>query len=128
MKMKVEYASVEDYLKEFPPAIRKALLELRKAIRKAAPEAEERMSYGMAGYFQNGALLYFNGYKTHIGVYPRLKAFAKELSAYDGAKGSVKFSLEEPLPLTLISRMVQHQVIANKEKATAKTSKKRNSK
>lgn len=125
MKMKVEYASVDEYLKEFPPAIRKTLLELRKTIRKAAPEAEERMSYGMAGYFQNGALLYFNGYKTHIGVYPRLQAFAKELSVYEGAKGSVKFNLDEPLPLKLISRMVQHQVLANKEKLAAKKAKKK---
>lgn len=120
MKMKVEYATVDDYLEEFPPALRKTLQELRKTVRKAAPDAEERMSYGMVGYFQDGAVLYFNGYKTHIGVYPRLQAFAKELSKYDGAKGSVKFKLDEPLPLKLISRMVQHQVLANREKAAAK--------
>lgn len=123
--MKIEYASVDDYLKEFPASTRKMLLELRKTIRKAAPEAEERMSYGMVGYFQNGAVLYFNGYKTHIGVYPRLQAFMKELSVYDGAKGSVKFSLDKPLPLALIGRMVRHQVLANKEKAAAKKTKAR---
>lgn len=110
------FATVDDYLASFPADVRKKLEEIRKTIRKAAPKAEESIAYGMPAYKQNGAVMYFAGYKTHIGIYPRSAAFKKELEKYEGGKGTVKLKLDEPLPLKLISDMVKYQVIKNTEK------------
>ena len=115
--------TVDDYLKPFPPAVRNTLQKLRQKIKTAAPEAEEVISYMMPAYKQHGALVYFGGYKTHIGFYPTgrgIEAFKKELSAYEGSKGTVRFPIDKPLPFGLISRIVKFRVKENKEKFAAK--------
>ena len=77
----------------------------------------------MPAYKQNGALVYFGGYKTHIGFYPTaagIKAFQKELSAYEGSKGTVRFTIDKPLPLGLISRIVKFRVKENEARKKTK--------
>ena len=115
--------TVDDYLKPFPPEVRNTLEQLRQTIKTAAPKAEELISYMMPAYKQNGALVYFGGYKTHIGFYPTSKgieAFRKELSAYEGSKGTVRFPIDKPLPLGLISKIVKFRVKENEGKKKAK--------
>lgn len=92
---------------------------MRRQIKAAAPKAEESISYGMPAYKLNGVLVYFAGYKNHIGFYATPtghEAFKKELSAYKEGKGSVQFPLDEPLPLDLVSRIVKFRVKENEAK------------
>jgi uncharacterized protein YdhG (YjbR/CyaY superfamily) len=114
---------IDDYISRFPKDVQVALEKVRAAISKAAPQAEEIISYQMPAFKQNGMLVYFAGWKTHIGFYPvssAIKAFEKELSVYDGAKGTVKFPLDKPMPLGLISKMVKFRVKENQEKSKLK--------
>jgi len=113
---KARFKTVDEYIGSFPPNVREKLESLRNTIRKAAPKAEELISYNMAGYKQDGPLLYFAAFKNHIGLYPRIAAFKKELDKYEGGKGTVKFPLDEPIPLTLVSKMVKHQLQKNSKK------------
>lgn len=124
----VKFKTVDEYLSTFPSSTKKMLQQLRETIRKAAPQAEECISYNMPAYKQQGALVYFAGYKGHIGFYPvssAIREFEKELSAYEGSKGTVRFPLDQPLPLKLITRMVKHRIQENKALAEAKAAKKK---
>lgn len=115
-------ASVDAYISSFPPATQTLLKQIRKTIRTAAPDAEEIISYGIAGYRQNGILIYFAGFANHVGVYPAPRAepqFKKELEQYKGGKGTVQFPLNEPLPLDLIRRMVLFRLAQNEIKKAA---------
>ncbi|MEO6330716.1 MAG: DUF1801 domain-containing protein [Ginsengibacter sp.] len=119
-------ASVDQYLNTFTSPVRNTLEKVRKTIKAAAPEAEELISYQMPAYKYHGMLVYFAGWKNHIGFYPAsraIKIFKKELSVYEGAKGSVKFPIDEPIPFGLISKIVKFRVKENEEKATAKNNK-----
>ena len=104
----------------FPKDVQLRLQKLRLTIKKAAPQAKEKISYGIPAFTLNGMLVWFAAFKNHIGFYPRtsaIAAFKKELSVYKGAKGSVQFPFDKPLPLTLISRMVKFRVKENLSKA-----------
>ncbi len=102
-------------------ADRRAVLEeLRAAIRAAAPEAEETISYNMPAFAQHGTLVYFASMTNHIGFYPTgsgIAAFQEELAAYAGTKGAVHFPLDQPLPVDLIQRIVRFRVEDNRQKA-----------
>jgi uncharacterized protein YdhG (YjbR/CyaY superfamily) len=117
MKSKKAVAkNVDEYIAAFEPVIKERLEKLRQAIKKAAPAAEETISYMMPAYKLHGMLAYFAGYKNHIGFYPGaggIEAFKKELSVYKGAKGSVQFPHEKPLPLGLVSKIVKYRVKQN---------------
>ena len=118
--------NVNEYLKVFTPSVRKSLQLLRKTIKAAAPNAEEVISYQMPAYRFHGMLVYFAGYKNHIGFYPvssAIKAFNKELSKYKTSKGTIQFPTDKPLPLNLISKMVKFRVRENEEKLEAKKNK-----
>lgn len=113
----------EDYLDRFPSDAQQRLQKMRQTIKKAAPQANEKISYGIPAFALNGMLIWFAAFKNHIGFYPRtsaIAAFKKELSAYKGAKGSVQFPFEKPLPLALISRMVKFRVKENLSNAKKK--------
>lgn len=115
--------NVDEYIVSFPPATKAALENVRKTIKKAAPNAEEFISYAMPAYKYKGVLVYFAGYKNHIGFYGTPsghEAFKKELSVYKSGKGSVQFPLDKPLPLKLITQIVQFRVKQNEEKTTGK--------
>jgi uncharacterized protein YdhG (YjbR/CyaY superfamily) len=115
---------IETYLSGFPPDIQKILESVRNTIKKAAPDAEEVISYSMPAFRQNGMLVYFAAYKKHIGFYPTssgIMAFKEELSIYKGAKGSVQFPIDQPMPLKLISEIVKFRVIENLERIRLKS-------
>jgi uncharacterized protein YdhG (YjbR/CyaY superfamily) len=119
--MKVIKANiVEDYIAGFPASTQKLLKQVRKTIKAAAPKADESISYGMPGYKLNGKpLVYFAGYEHHIGFYATPtghKKFEKQLSKYKQGKGSVQFSIDEPMPLKLITDIVKFRVSENTAK------------
>jgi uncharacterized protein YdhG (YjbR/CyaY superfamily) len=113
--------SVDEYIAGFPEITQKQLKRIRALIRAAAPDAREKISYKIAGYGLNGRnLVYFAGWKKHISLYPIPagdEAFTKEISKYVDGKGTLKFPLDEPLPLELIERVINLHVEANKKKA-----------
>lgn len=106
--------TIDAYIAEFPEPVRKDLEAVRHTIRKLVPQAEETISYGIPTFKLNGRnLVHFAGFKNHIGLYPTpvaAEAFKKELSAYKTGKGSVQFPLGVPMPLDLITRMVQYRL------------------
>jgi len=123
---KTVYTSTDDYISQFSPEIRDKLETMRSTIKASAPDAEERISYQMPTFSLHGNLVHFAAFKHHIGFYPGasgISAFQQELSVYKGAKGSVQFPLDQPLPLELVSRIVQYRVAENKEKAERKKAK-----
>ena len=122
------YRTIDEYIAAFP-ADRQALLQtVRATIRAAAPDAEERISYQMPAFAQHGNLVYFASLKNHIGFYPTgsgITAFQAELAGYETSPGAVKFPVDQPLPLDLITRIVQFRVAANLENAATKAGKKK---
>jgi uncharacterized protein YdhG (YjbR/CyaY superfamily) len=105
--------AVDDYISGFPPEVRKILVEIRKIIRKVAPEATETMSYGIPTFKMGQNLVHFAGFKSHVGFYPGpsgIVAFRKEISGYKWAKGSVQFPLEKPIPYDLIKSITEFRV------------------
>ena len=115
--------NVDEYLKAFPVSIQNILEKVRQTIKAAAPKAEEVISYQMPAYKYRGMLVYFAGWKNHIGFYPTstgTNAFKKELSVYKGAKGSVQFPLDKAIPFSLISKIVKFRVKENEAKAAVK--------
>jgi uncharacterized protein YdhG (YjbR/CyaY superfamily) len=120
------FRSIDEYIATFPAETQKILEELRATNKAAAPEAEEKISYQMPTFALKGNLVHFAAWKNHIGFYPAprgIEAFKDELSIYEGAKGSVKFPIDKPLPLELIGRIVKFRVAENLKKAEAKSSK-----
>ncbi|HZV69591.1 MAG TPA: DUF1801 domain-containing protein [Saprospiraceae bacterium] len=116
---------VDSYIADFPDDVQVILEKVRSTIRKAAPDAAEKIGYGIPTYTMNGNLVHFGGFKKHIGFYPgpdAIVAFKKELAGYDGAKGSIQFPLDKPIPFGLITKMVKYRVDQNKEKAVKKSS------
>lgn len=108
--------SFDDYLDRFPKNVQQRLKKIRLTVKRAAPQAKEKISYGIPSFTLNGMLVWFAAFKNHIGFYPRtsaIAAFKKELSAYKGAKGSVEFPFGKPLPLPLISRIVKFRMKEN---------------
>jgi uncharacterized protein YdhG (YjbR/CyaY superfamily) len=118
-------ASIDEYIAEFPGDVRARLEKVRATIRKAAPQARERISYAIPTFSQCGNIVHFAGYEHHIGFYPgasAVKQFKKELAAYESAKGSVQFPLTRPMPLGLIAKIARFRVKENLAKyATADT-------
>jgi len=115
---------IDEYISGFPVETQKLLKQVRAAIQEAAPQAEEVISYSMPGYKLFGMLVWFAGFKNHIGFYPRgssaIEAFKKELSIYKTSKGAVQFPMDKPLPLALIKKMVKFRMPENLSKAKKK--------
>ncbi|MBI4976404.1 MAG: DUF1801 domain-containing protein [Spirochaetes bacterium] len=125
--MKKGFETIDAYCAQFPPEVRKILQNLRSVIRKAAPDAVEKISYQMPAFTLNGVLVYFAAYKNHIGFYPTgngIRAFQKELSSFETSKGTIRFPIDKPLPIALIKKIVKYRVKENAEKAVLKTRKK----
>lgn len=114
--MDTKITNIDDYIATFPEEVKLHLQQIRETIRKAAPTAKEKISYGMPTFELNGNLIHFAGYKNHIGLYPApqgIEAFKEELSIYKGAKGSVQFPLNQPMPLNLIRKITAFRVAQN---------------
>ena len=109
--------SVEDYISGFPDAVQERLRRMRQLVKENAAEAEEGIAYGMPAYKLNKKpLVYFGGFKGHIGFYATPSGhgkFKKELSKYKQGKGSVQFPMDEPLPEKLVSEIVKFRVNEN---------------
>ena len=111
---------IDEYIAGFSPEIQDILQKIRMTIRKAAPKAEEAISYMIPTFKLNGNLVHFAAYKKHIGFYPAPRgneAFKEELSAYEGGKGTVQFPLDKPIPYTLIRKIVKFRVKENSDEA-----------
>lgn len=114
-----KFTTVDEYISAMPPDFRKKLKEMRGLIQKAAPEAQETITYNMPAYKWQGVLVYFAACKNHIGFYPlpsAISAFKKEISVFESSKGAVQFPIDEPLPAALITKMVKFRVKENKLK------------
>lgn len=124
---KAGFTSIDEYIAGFPRDIQKILEEIRATIKAAAPAATEKISYQMPTFFLKGNLVHFAAFKKHIGFYPTpsgIDKFKKELSRYEGAKGSVQFPLDEPIPYDLIRKIVEFRVTENLKNAGAGSRKK----
>jgi uncharacterized protein YdhG (YjbR/CyaY superfamily) len=118
---------VDQYIAGFPPETQKLLEEIRLTLRQVVPEAEEKIGYGIPTLTLNGNLVHYAAFKNHIGFYPAprgVAAFKEELAQYKGAKGTVQFPLDKPLPLDLITRIAKFRIEQNREKADIKLMKK----
>ncbi|WP_281232555.1 iron chaperone [Flavobacterium gelatinilyticum] len=108
--------NIDEYIGGFPNEIQEILEKIRETIQKAAPEAKEKISYSMPAFDQNGIVVYFAGYKNHIGLYALPSGhdeFKEELSKYKSGKGSVQFPLKDPIPYDLITKIVKFRVKEN---------------
>src|SRR5262245_34686821 len=110
---KVSPGGIDEYIATFPPDVMAILHELRLTIKRAAPRAQEKISYKMPAFALDGDLIYFAAFKKHIGIFPPVrgdKKLARDLTRYRGDKGNLRFPLDEPIPYDLISRVVQFRV------------------
>ncbi len=114
------YQNIDEYITQFPDEIKERLEIIRALVHKIAPEATERISYGIPTFYLNGNLVHFAGYKTHIGFYPGAKGVATFLDDVEGkykySKGTIQFSLKEELPIDLIEKIVKFRTEENREK------------
>jgi uncharacterized protein YdhG (YjbR/CyaY superfamily) len=127
VESKTGAASIDKYIAGFPKETQKVLKQVRATIRAAAPEAEERISYQMPAFAQNGILVWYGGHRDHIGFYPTgagVAAFKKELTAYKCSKGAIQFPMDGPMPVKLITKIVKYRLAENTKKAKAKAGKK----
>lgn len=116
-------ADMDGYIAQFSADVQAVLRRVREAIRRAAPEAEETISYQMPAFRQHGILVYFAAWKEHIGLYPPISgdaAIERAVARYAGPKGNLQFPLNEPMPLALIERIVKLRVKQNAAKADAR--------
>jgi len=119
--------TIDAYIASFPSKVQAILRKIRATVRKAAPDAQEKISYRMPAFFQNGVLIYFAAFKQHIGVFPPIRGdtdLQKQLAPYRGPKGNLKFPLDEPMPYDLIRRLVMFQLKQREEKVGSKRAKK----
>ena len=120
-----QFKTMDEYINTFPEDVRRILNELRRTIKEVAPDAEETINYQIPTFTLEGNLVHFAAFEHHIGFYPTpsgMEAFKEELSGYKGAKGSVQFPIDEPLPLPLIRRIVEYRVKENLERKQKKKS------
>jgi len=111
--------TIDEYVENFDEPVRTILSGLRSTIRDAAPDATEKISYGMPTFYLKGNLVHFAAFKKHIGLYPTpsgTERFAEELAGYETSKGAIRFPLDEPLPLDLVTRIVRFRAEENRLK------------
>ena len=124
---KNDFTSIDDYITTFPEEIQRMLEELRASIKAAAPDAREKISYQIPAFELNGKnLVHFAGWKNHISIYPipsGSEAFNKQVAQYADGKGTLKFTIDKPLPLKLIGRIVKCRIANNLKNAVNKSAK-----
>ena len=123
---KIPAKDIDEYIANFSVEIQIMLNTIKETIRNNAPEAIETISYSMPAFKFHGMLVYFAAYNRHIGFYPgvlAIESFKNELKGLKTAKGTIRFPLDKPLPIDLISKIVQFRVTENNEKAVAKKKK-----
>ena len=123
MTPKKVFKSTDEYISTFPRNVQIILEEVRQAVKDAAPDAEEVISYQMPAFKLNGILVWFAAFKNHIGFYPKASAievFKERLSSYQISKGTVQFPLNEPIPFDLIKEIVRYRVKENLQELNKK--------
>ncbi|MES2014363.1 MAG: DUF1801 domain-containing protein [Patescibacteria group bacterium] len=116
-----KYSDINAYIADYPKDVQLLLRKMRAAIRKAAPKAEEAISYGIPTYKLSGNLVHFGAFKDHVSFFPTSSgtaAFEKEISKYKVSKGTIQFPLDKPLPLGLITKIVRFRVRENLKKVS----------
>lgn len=114
--MQTPFNDIDSYIHSQTQPAKEILEKIRKLVKEIAPEAKERIGYGMPAFELNGPLIYFAAFKGHIGFYPipsGVAAFKEELSVYKQGKGSVQFPLDKPMPYDLIEKIVRYRVKEN---------------
>jgi uncharacterized protein YdhG (YjbR/CyaY superfamily) len=114
--------TIDEYISAFPPNVQGMLQGIRRAVRAAAPEAQEAISYRMPAFKLNGVLLYFAAFKSHIGMYPPIRGDARlerALAPYAAEKGNLRFPLDRPIPYALIERITKHRVKQDLRKSSS---------
>ena len=127
-KSKINISTIGEYISSQPKNVRIGLKQLRQIIKNAAPEAEGVISYQMPAFRFKRIIVWFAGYKNHYGLYPyskTIQAFQKKLKKYETSKGTIKFPLDKPLPVKLISDIVKYNVKATLEKEVLRSPVKR---
>jgi uncharacterized protein YdhG (YjbR/CyaY superfamily) len=112
----IKAKTIDAYIAAAPEAARARLRELRAAVRKGAPSAEEGVKWGLPAFSTSRILVMFGAFKKHVGLFPTaavLKAHAKELAKYDGTSGGVKFPLDKPIPAALVTKLTKVRVKDN---------------
>jgi uncharacterized protein YdhG (YjbR/CyaY superfamily) len=128
--MRAKAETIDEYVSWFPEDVRKRLERIRATVRKAAPKAEETISYGIPAFKLNGALIYFAAFREHISLYPVTSALkkklGKELAPHTNPerKGTMRFPLDKPLPLALIRKIVKVRAQENLEGSRSRVKKK----
>jgi len=121
---KTNFQSIDEYIAACPPDSQAYLQQIRKLIHTLVPDAKEKISYQMAAFERNGKnLIHFAGWKQHVSLYPvpaGSEAFERQIAKYAGGKGTLKFSLEEPLPLKLIERVIKLHLAVNRNQTKGK--------
>ena len=111
--------TIDEYIAHCPAEVQPLLNQIRTVIHEAAPEAVERISYQMPGFYQKGMLVWFGGFKDHISFFPTgsgVEAFKAELTQYKLAKGTIQFPLDQPIPFDLIRKIVKYRLEENLNK------------
>jgi uncharacterized protein YdhG (YjbR/CyaY superfamily) len=119
MERKKAFKNIDEYFATFPKDVQVVLQEMRQAIKEAAPQAEETISYQMPAFKQNGILVWFAAYKKHVGFYPKtsgMDIFKEELVGYEMSKGTIRFPLDKPIPLELVKKIVKFRLKENLSK------------
>lgn len=114
-----KFSNIDEYHTSFPVGVQNLLQQLRLAIKEAAAQATETISYNIPTFKVNKSLVYYAAYKNHIGFYPTatpLVAFKEELSAYKTSKGAIQFPLGKPLPIALIKKIVKYRLMEDKSR------------
>ncbi|PGZ85545.1 DUF1801 domain-containing protein [Bacillus sp. AFS029533] len=125
---KKTFETIDEYISQFQPEVQEKLQSLRKTVKEVVPNAVERISYQMPTFALNKNLVHFAAFINHIGFYPGasgIAAFKQELSVYKGAKGSVQFPINDPLPFDLIKKIVKYRELEDIKKAEEKLKKKK---
>jgi uncharacterized protein YdhG (YjbR/CyaY superfamily) len=118
---------IDEYIADSPADVQKILEKIRATIRKAAPDAKEKISYCMPAFAQDGILVYFAAFKKHIGLFPPVKGdreLMKAVAPYAGPKGNLQFPLDAPIPYALIGKIVRLRVKEKLERASVRMKKK----
>ena len=121
-RSKKVFKTIDEYIATFPKNFQSNLEEMRQAVREAAPEAEETISYQMPAFKLNGILVWFAAFKNHIGFYPKtsaIEAFKEELSGYEVSKGTIRFPINKPVPIDLVKKIVRYRVKENLQEEIA---------
>ena len=121
------YTTIDEYIALFPSDVQHKLQAMRRAIREAAPEAAEKISYQMPTFHQQGNVVHFAAFKNHIGFFPGasgVEAFADRLTAYKTSKGTIQFPFSEPLPLELVKEITRWRVEENRQIVEARKKRK----